>query len=38
MTPHQRREAVKRRESGELLTEIARTYNVSAATISRLTT
>jgi DNA invertase Pin-like site-specific DNA recombinase len=37
MTPHQRREAVKRRERGELLTEIARTYNVSAATISRLT-
>jgi DNA invertase Pin-like site-specific DNA recombinase len=36
MTPHQRREAVKRRERGELLTEIARTYNVSAATISRL--
>jgi DNA invertase Pin-like site-specific DNA recombinase len=38
MTPHQRQAAVKRRESGEALTEIARTYNVSAATISRLGT
>jgi DNA invertase Pin-like site-specific DNA recombinase len=37
LTEHQRREAIKRRESGELLTEIARSYNVSAATISRLT-
>jgi DNA invertase Pin-like site-specific DNA recombinase len=36
MTQHQRREAMKRREQGELLSEIARTYNVSAATISRL--
>ena len=36
LTEHQRREAIKRRESGELLTEIARSYNVSAATISRL--
>jgi hypothetical protein len=36
MTPHQRKEALARRESGELLTEIARSYNVSAATISRL--
>jgi len=38
LTEHQRREAIKRRESGELLTEIARSYNVSAATISRLRT
>ncbi len=36
MTAHQRKEALARRESGELLTEIARSYNVSAATISRL--
>jgi DNA invertase Pin-like site-specific DNA recombinase len=37
LTPHQQREAIKRRESGkESLTEIGRSYNVSAATISRL--
>jgi DNA invertase Pin-like site-specific DNA recombinase len=36
LTPHQRREAIARREQGELLTEIARTYNVSDSTISRL--
>jgi DNA invertase Pin-like site-specific DNA recombinase len=36
MTKHQRKEALARRERGELLTEIARSYNVSAATISRL--
>jgi DNA invertase Pin-like site-specific DNA recombinase len=36
MTPHQRREALRRREAGEPLTEIARTYNVSHSTISRL--
>ena len=36
MTEHQRKEALARRESGELLTEIARSYNVSAAMISRL--
>ncbi len=36
MTAHQRKEALARRESGELLTEITRSYNVSAATISRL--
>ena len=33
---HQREEALARRERGELLTEIARSYNVSPATISRL--
>ncbi len=38
LTPHQRREAIRRRESGtESLAEIGRSYNVSAATISRLT-
>lgn len=36
LTPHQRREAVKRRESGEPTREIARSYNVSHSTISRL--
>lgn len=36
LTPHQRQEAVARRERGELLTEIARSYNVSHSTISRL--
>ena len=33
---HQRTEALARRESGELVTEIARRYNVSHSTISRL--
>lgn len=36
LTAHQRREAIARKESGELLTEIARSYNVSDSTISRL--
>ena len=36
LTPHQQREAVARRERGEVLTEIARSYNVSHSTISRL--
>ena len=36
LTEHQRQEALARRESGELLTEIARSYNVSHSTISRL--
>jgi DNA invertase Pin-like site-specific DNA recombinase len=37
LTPHQRREAIKRRDSGdESLADIGRSYNVSAATISRL--
>jgi DNA invertase Pin-like site-specific DNA recombinase len=36
MTPHQRQEAIKRREAGEPLSEIARSYNVSHSTISRL--
>jgi DNA invertase Pin-like site-specific DNA recombinase len=36
LTQHQQREALARRESGEALTEIARSYNVSHSTISRL--
>ena len=37
LTPHQQREAIRRREKdGETLRSIARSYNVSAATISRL--
>ena len=37
LTEHQRREAIKRRDGGdETLAEIGRSYNVSAATISRL--
>jgi len=36
LTPHQRREALARREGGEALTEIGRSYNVSHSTISRL--
>jgi DNA invertase Pin-like site-specific DNA recombinase len=36
LTQHQRREAVACREAGEPLTDIARTYNVSHSTISRL--
>jgi len=37
LTPHQQREAIKRRDTGEPVREIARTYNVSHSTISRLT-
>jgi DNA invertase Pin-like site-specific DNA recombinase len=37
LTPHQQREATKRRERGEeSLADIGRSYNVSGATISRL--
>lgn len=36
LTPHQTREAIERRDNGEALTAIARTYNVSHSTISRL--
>jgi IS30 family transposase len=36
LTPHQRREAIKRRDQGEAVREIARSYNVAASTISRL--
>jgi DNA invertase Pin-like site-specific DNA recombinase len=39
LTPHQKREAIKRRDvEQETLRSIGRSYNVSAATISRLTT
>jgi DNA invertase Pin-like site-specific DNA recombinase len=38
LTQHQRQEAIKRRDQGdETLADIGRSYNVSAATISRLT-
>jgi len=37
LTPHQRREAIARRDAGEALTDIARTYGVSHTTIGRLT-
>ena len=36
LTPHQRQEAVSRRAAGEVLSDIARSYNVSHSTISRL--
>ena len=37
LTAHQQKEAIKRRDQGETLADIARSYNVSPATISRLT-
>src|ERR1700704_3255714 len=36
LTHHQRQEAIARREAGEVLTDIAKSYNVSHSTISRL--
>jgi IS30 family transposase len=33
---HQKRKALQRRDDGEPVTEIARSYNVSHSTISRL--
>ena len=36
LTPHQRAEALRRKSAGESVREIARSYNVSASTISRL--
>ena len=36
MTPHQIKEALRRRDAGEPMREIARSYNVSHSTISRL--
>jgi DNA invertase Pin-like site-specific DNA recombinase len=36
LTPYQRQEALKRKEAGESLTDIARTYGVAHTTISRL--
>jgi len=38
LTPHQRREAIRRRDAGdETLAEIGRSHNVSHSTIARLT-
>jgi DNA invertase Pin-like site-specific DNA recombinase len=36
LTPHQIKEALRRREAGEPMREIGRSYNVSHSTISRL--
>ncbi|MGO9234899.1 MAG: helix-turn-helix domain-containing protein [Methylocella sp.] len=36
LTDHQKREALKRRNAGEPMREIARTYNVSHSTVTRL--
>jgi DNA invertase Pin-like site-specific DNA recombinase len=36
LTPLQREEAIARRQAGEALVEIGRSYNVSHSTISRL--
>ena len=36
LTPHQKKEALRRRDAGETTREIARLFNVSANTISRL--
>jgi DNA invertase Pin-like site-specific DNA recombinase len=36
MTPHQRKEALKRRDAGEPMRDIAKSFNVSHSTISRL--
>ncbi|WP_454655924.1 helix-turn-helix domain-containing protein [Bosea beijingensis] len=36
MTHHQRQEALARKATGEPVREIARSYNVSPSTISRL--
>jgi DNA invertase Pin-like site-specific DNA recombinase len=37
LTPHQKKEAIKRRDNGEeTLAEIGRSYNVSGWTIGRL--
>jgi DNA invertase Pin-like site-specific DNA recombinase len=37
LTPHQQHEAIQRRDKGESIRSIARSYNVHASTISRLT-
>jgi DNA invertase Pin-like site-specific DNA recombinase len=36
MTPHQIKEALRRRDAGEPMRDIARSYDVSHSTISRL--
>ena len=38
LTSHQQQEARERKESGEAIRDIARSYNVHNSTISRLTT
>jgi DNA invertase Pin-like site-specific DNA recombinase len=37
MTPHQMKEALRRRDAGEPMRDIAKDFNVSHSTISRLT-
>jgi DNA invertase Pin-like site-specific DNA recombinase len=37
LTPHQQQEARQRKQSGEAIRDIARSYNVHNSTISRLT-
>ena len=37
LTPYQQAEAIKRRDAGEPIREIARSYNVHNSTTSRLT-
>ena len=37
MTAHQKRESIARRDAGETLADIARTFGVSHTTIGRLT-
>jgi DNA invertase Pin-like site-specific DNA recombinase len=37
LPPHQQGEAIQRRDKGESIREIARSYNVNPSTISRLT-
>jgi hypothetical protein len=36
LTPRQQREAIRRRDRGEPIRDIARSYNVSLPTISRI--
>ena len=36
LTPHQRKEALRRKDNGEVLADIARSFNVDKSTISRL--
>jgi IS30 family transposase len=38
LTAHQQKEVIERRDRGEALGDIARSYNVHPSTISRLTT
>ena len=37
LTPHQRAEAIKRRDAGEPMRDIGKSFNISHSTISRLT-